>query len=158
MQSILLDALTRRGIQNTLWLHGATQNRGEVVARFQDPEGPKVIIVSLKAGGTGITLTAADTVIYYDPWWLQKWFLWSVAALFLGGSIYLFYRLYCKRAKPEVPYWQKTLETIGLLEMSDLKKQGGPHQKFIENTLYKGKIDEEHVGTIIFMLNSLEIF
>ena len=69
MQSILLDALTRRGIQNTLWLHGATQNRGEVVARFQDPEGPKVIIVSLKAGGTGITLTAADTVIYYDPWW-----------------------------------------------------------------------------------------
>ena len=64
--------------------------------------------------------------IYYDPWWLQKWFLWSVAALFLGGSIYLFYRLYCKRAKPEVPYWQKTLETIGLLEMSDLKK----HKEF----------------------------
>lgn len=69
MQSILLDVLAKNGIQDTLWLHGATQDRGSVVAKFQAPEGPKVIVVSLKAGGTGITLTAADTIIYYDPWW-----------------------------------------------------------------------------------------
>ena len=69
MQGILLDALARHGIKDTLWLHGATQNRGEVVAEFQKPDGPRVIVVSLKAGGTGITLTAADTIIYYDPWW-----------------------------------------------------------------------------------------
>jgi SNF2 family DNA or RNA helicase len=65
----LLDSLSKAGIKDTLWLHGATQNRGEVVAEFQKPDGPRVIVVSLKAGGTGITLTAADTIIYYDPWW-----------------------------------------------------------------------------------------
>ncbi|MEI6805705.1 MAG: DEAD/DEAH box helicase [Myxococcaceae bacterium] len=69
MQNILIEALAKAGIKDTLWLHGATQNRGEVVAEFQKPDGPKVIVVSLKAGGTGITLTAADTIIYYDPWW-----------------------------------------------------------------------------------------
>lgn len=69
MQNILLDTLAQHGITDTLWLHGATQDRGGVVAKFQAPDGPRVIVVSLKAGGTGITLTAADTIIYYDPWW-----------------------------------------------------------------------------------------
>lgn len=69
MQNILLQSLASHGIHDSLWLHGATQNRGEVVAEFQKPDGPRVIVVSLKAGGTGITLTAADTIIYYDPWW-----------------------------------------------------------------------------------------
>ena len=45
------------------------ENRGDIVANFQKPDGPPVIVVSLKAGGTGVTLTAADTVIHYDPWW-----------------------------------------------------------------------------------------
>lgn len=52
-----------------LWLHGSTQNRDEIVKSFQREDGPRVIVVSLKAGGTGITLTAADTVIFADPWW-----------------------------------------------------------------------------------------
>ncbi|MEO1172344.1 MAG: C-terminal helicase domain-containing protein, partial [Myxococcota bacterium] len=52
-----------------LWLHGGTRNRDRVVANFQDPEGPPVIVVSLRAGGTGLTLTRADTVVHYDPWW-----------------------------------------------------------------------------------------
>ncbi len=69
MQKILIEAMQARGFGDVLWLHGATLDRGEVVSRFQNPEGPRLIVVSLKAGGTGITLTAADTVIYYDPWW-----------------------------------------------------------------------------------------
>lgn len=69
MQKILIEVLEGMGVKDTLWLHGATRNRGEVVAKFQDPDGPPVIIVSLKAGGTGVTLTAADTVVHYDPWW-----------------------------------------------------------------------------------------
>lgn len=69
MQEIILELLKEMGVTDALWLHGATRNRGELVERFQDPNGPKVIVVSLKAGGTGITLTAADTVIHYDPWW-----------------------------------------------------------------------------------------
>ena len=69
MQKILHEVLEQIGVKDSLWLHGGTRNRGEVVAKFQDPSGPPVIVVSLKAGGTGVTLTAADTVIHYDPWW-----------------------------------------------------------------------------------------
>ncbi len=45
-----------------------TQERGNVVQRFQAQEVP-VLLVSLKAGGLGLNLTAADTVIHMDPWW-----------------------------------------------------------------------------------------
>jgi superfamily II DNA or RNA helicase len=50
-------------------LDGSTQNRGEVVGRFQSDDGPPVMLVSLKAGGTGLNLTAADHVFLLDPWW-----------------------------------------------------------------------------------------
>lgn len=46
----------------------ATKARGKVVQRFQAQEVP-VLLVSLKAGGLGLNLTAADTVIHMDPWW-----------------------------------------------------------------------------------------
>ena len=49
-------------------LTGATQDRASVTARFQGGEVP-LFLISLKAGGTGLNLTAADTVIHYDPWW-----------------------------------------------------------------------------------------
>ncbi|WP_226895544.1 DEAD/DEAH box helicase [Luteolibacter marinus] len=51
-----------------LMLTGASKNRGELVERFQTGNFP-VFLISLKAGGTGLNLTAADTVIHYDPWW-----------------------------------------------------------------------------------------
>ena len=42
----------------------------ELVDQFQDPKNPvAVFCISLKAGGTGLNLTAADIVIHYDPWW-----------------------------------------------------------------------------------------
>lgn len=44
------------------------KKRGEVVRRFQDKAVP-ILLVSLKAGGVGLNLTAADTVIHVDPWW-----------------------------------------------------------------------------------------
>jgi superfamily II DNA or RNA helicase len=49
-------------------LTGDTKDRKTPVARFQKGEVP-VFLISLKAGGTGLNLTAADTVIHYDPWW-----------------------------------------------------------------------------------------
>jgi superfamily II DNA or RNA helicase len=49
-------------------LTGQTKNRDEVIAHFQEGDA-KVFLISLKAGGTGLNLTAADTVIHYDPWW-----------------------------------------------------------------------------------------
>jgi superfamily II DNA or RNA helicase len=49
-------------------LTGQTRDRAELVARFQSGDVP-VFLISLKAGGVGLNLTAADTVIHYDPWW-----------------------------------------------------------------------------------------
>jgi SNF2 family DNA or RNA helicase len=50
-------------------LDGTTRDRAGVVQRFQDEAGPPVLIASLKAGGTGLNLTAADHVFLLDPWW-----------------------------------------------------------------------------------------
>ncbi len=51
-----------------LKLTGASKDRGKLVEDFQNGKAP-VFLISLKAGGTGLNLTAADTVIHYDPWW-----------------------------------------------------------------------------------------
>ncbi len=51
------------------YLDGHTTNRKERVDRFQTDENVKIFLISLKAGGVGLNLTAADYVIHYDPWW-----------------------------------------------------------------------------------------
>lgn len=51
-----------------LKLTGQTQNRQQLVNKFQEGNTP-VFLISLKAGGTGLNLTRADTVIHFDPWW-----------------------------------------------------------------------------------------
>jgi len=51
-----------------LKLTGASKDRGQLVEDFQTGRIP-LFLISLKAGGTGLNLTAADTVIHYDPWW-----------------------------------------------------------------------------------------
>lgn len=60
--------LVRAGIPFTR-LDGSTRDRGTVVNQFQDDHGPPVMLISLKAGGTGLNLTAADHVFLLDPWW-----------------------------------------------------------------------------------------
>jgi superfamily II DNA or RNA helicase len=50
-------------------LDGSTKDRAGVVAQFQDTAGPPVMLLSLKAGGTGLNLTEADHVFLIDPWW-----------------------------------------------------------------------------------------
>ncbi len=60
--------LTKSGL-GWLRLDGSTKDRGEVVRRFQAEDGPPVLLVSLRAGGTGLNLTAADHVFLLDPWW-----------------------------------------------------------------------------------------
>ncbi len=49
-------------------LHGQTKKRDAEVAKFQSGDAD-LFLISLKAGGVGLNLTAADTVILYDPWW-----------------------------------------------------------------------------------------
>ncbi len=50
-------------------LDGSTKDRGAVVEKFQGDAAIPVFLISLKAGGVGLNLTAADTVIHFDPWW-----------------------------------------------------------------------------------------
>lgn len=64
----LIEAELARERLDYVKLTGDTQNREEVVRRFQDGEVP-IFLISLKAGGVGLNLTAADTVIHFDPWW-----------------------------------------------------------------------------------------
>jgi SNF2 family DNA or RNA helicase len=67
MLALLRDALTDAGIAYC-YLDGQTRDRAAEVDRFQAGGAP-AFLISLKAGGTGLNLTAADTVIHFDPWW-----------------------------------------------------------------------------------------
>ncbi|EIL89761.1 DNA/RNA helicase [Rhodanobacter fulvus Jip2] len=67
MLKLIAAELDRRHIPYVT-LTGDTRDRAEPVQRFQNGEVP-LFLLSLKAGGVGLNLTAADTVIHYDPWW-----------------------------------------------------------------------------------------
>ena len=54
---------------NHLYLDGATRNRQDLIDQFTTDESVRLFLISLKAGGSGLNLMAADTVIIYDPWW-----------------------------------------------------------------------------------------
>jgi SNF2 family DNA or RNA helicase len=68
MLGLLREELTARNIE-FCYLDGATRDRAEVVGRFQRDPAIAVFLISLKAGGVGLNLTGADTVIHFDPWW-----------------------------------------------------------------------------------------
>jgi superfamily II DNA or RNA helicase len=68
MLTLLKEKLTAEGIE-FCYLDGSTTNRGEVVEKFQKTTSIPVFLISLKAGGVGLNLTGADTVIHFDPWW-----------------------------------------------------------------------------------------
>jgi len=67
MLGLIEDELRRRGIDYTK-LTGQTRKRDEAIQRFRDGE-VSLFLISLKAGGVGLNLVEADTVIHYDPWW-----------------------------------------------------------------------------------------
>jgi SNF2 family DNA or RNA helicase len=54
---------------NFCYLDGNTHNREKVVMEFQESSDIPLFLISLKAGGIGLNLTAADYVFLYDPWW-----------------------------------------------------------------------------------------
>ena len=65
---ILRGEIEARGWR--LWyLSGSTEDRGDLVREFQAAEGAGVFLISLKAGGFGLNLTAASYVVLFDPWW-----------------------------------------------------------------------------------------
>jgi SNF2 family DNA or RNA helicase len=68
MLTLLKERLAEEGIEYC-YLDGSTTNRGAVVEQFQQNTSIPVFLISLKAGGVGLNLTGADTVIHFDPWW-----------------------------------------------------------------------------------------
>ncbi len=68
---MLLPHLAARFDTDIAYLHGGTpkKRRDDLVTRFQYDEGPPIFLLSLKAGGTGLNLTAANHVIHLDRWW-----------------------------------------------------------------------------------------
>lgn len=66
--ALLRDHLDREGI-SYLYLDGRTRDRREKVEAFQSDSGCRLFLISLKAGGLGLNLTAADYVYLLDPWW-----------------------------------------------------------------------------------------
>ncbi|MBF2055160.1 MAG: DEAD/DEAH box helicase [Candidatus Sericytochromatia bacterium] len=71
MGTLLQQALHRATGQEILFLHGGTpvHQRGDLVARFQNEADCPIFVLSLKAGGTGLNLTAASHVFHFDRWW-----------------------------------------------------------------------------------------
>tara|TARA_R110000850_G_scaffold256505_2_gene382406 strand:- start:961 stop:3492 length:2532 start_codon:yes stop_codon:yes gene_type:complete len=67
MLDLIEEALRKEGIR-FLTLTGQSKDRGQLCDDFQAGKAP-VFLISLRAGGTGLNLTAADTVIHFDPWW-----------------------------------------------------------------------------------------
>ncbi len=71
MGELLRDHLRMMFYDEPLWLHGGTKvkEREDMIRRFQSERGPKVFILSLKAGGVGLNLTRANHVFHFDRWW-----------------------------------------------------------------------------------------
>ena len=71
MGHLLRGHLEARFGSEVAFLHGATSKtaRDALVARFQEGDGPSILLLSLKAGGTGLNLTAANHVVHFDRWW-----------------------------------------------------------------------------------------
>jgi len=68
MLGILRESLDRKAVAYE-YLDGRTRDRERVVTRFQTEQGSKLFLISLKAGGLGLNLTAAQYVFLLDPWW-----------------------------------------------------------------------------------------
>jgi len=68
MLELLRPVMKERGWPH-FWLTGDTEDRGKLVAEFQGAPGAAVFLISLKAGGFGLNLTAASYVVLFDPWW-----------------------------------------------------------------------------------------
>lgn len=125
MLSLIEEELVKAKISFTK-LTGQTRKREEVINEFQEGTA-SVFLISLKAGGTGLNLTAADTVIHYDPWW-------NPAAEHQATD--RAYRL--GQDKPVFVYKLITEETV---EEKILKLQ--QRKQALADGLYSGKISED---------------
>jgi SNF2 family DNA or RNA helicase len=100
--AIVRKELDQRGIAHE-YLDGQTRNRRERIEHFQNDPSCGVFLISLKAGGLGLNLTAADYVFLLDPWWNPAVEMQAIdRAHRIGQSRQVFaYRLICKNTVEE---------------------------------------------------------
>lgn len=120
-----------------LKLTGQTQNRQALVDKFQQDNIP-IFLISLKAGGTGLNLTKADTVIHYDPWWNP-----AVEDQATDRS---------HRIGQENPVFVYKLITEGTVEEAILKMQGKKRQ------LAEGILSSDQGNTVMLTENDVAEF
>lgn len=120
-----------------LKLTGQTQNRQDLVDNFQQNDIP-IFLISLKAGGTGLNLTKADTVIHYDPWWNP-----AVEDQATDRS---------HRIGQENPVFVYKLITEGTVEEAILKMQGKKRQ------LAEGILSSNRENTIMLTESDIDEF
>ncbi|MCY4326990.1 MAG: DEAD/DEAH box helicase, partial [Rhodobacteraceae bacterium] len=100
-QFVEMLRLIERDVQDRGWtyamLHGSTRNREAEIDKFQSGDS-QLFLISLKAGGVGLNLTAADTVILYDPWWnpaVERQAMDRTHRIGQDKAVFV-YRLFCK--------------------------------------------------------------
>lgn len=100
--AIVQQHLTQRGIVYE-YLDGQTRNRKERITRFQTDEQCGVFLISLKAGGLGLNLTAADYVFLLDPWWNPAVEMQAIDRAHRLGQVrkVFAYRLICRNTVEE---------------------------------------------------------
>ncbi len=134
MLSIIAAALRQRNIPHVI-LTGSTRDRQTVIDQFQNGDVP-VFLISLKAGGTGLNLTAADTVIHYDPWWnpaVENQATDRAHRIGQDKPVFV-YRLICKNSVEEK-----------IQALQDKKRQ-----------LYEAILDEKAQSKISFSMDDIE--
>ena len=135
----MMDLIAERLKQNSIEyveIRGSTEDRKTPVAQFQTGSIP-VFLISLKAGGTGLNLTAADTVIHYDPWWNPAVEDQATDRAHRIGQ-----------EKPVFVYKLVAAETIEE-RMKDLQEQ--------KRALYQAILDGDNNATVSFTQTDLEL-
>lgn len=102
MLKLIQADLKQHGVK-TIYLDGSTNNRGDLVEEFQTNNEISVFLISLKAGGTGLNLTAADYVYLVDPWWNPAVENQAIDRCYrIGQDKHVFaYRMICKNTIEE---------------------------------------------------------
>lgn len=97
MLALIRRTLEEKGVAYS-YLDGKTKDREKVVAEFQEDPHKRIFLISLKAGGTGLNLTAADYVFLVDPWWNPAVENQAIDRTYrIGQSAHVFaYRMICK--------------------------------------------------------------
>jgi len=134
MLAIISSTLTKKGIKHVI-LTGSTKDRQSVIDQFQSGDIP-VFLISLKAGGTGLNLTAADTVIHYDPWWnpaVENQATDRAHRIGQDKPVFV-YRLICKNSVEE--------------KIQDLQNR--------KRQLYEAILDEKQQSKISFSMEDIE--